>query len=143
MERFFNKINKTDTCWFWLGALRGKSGYGAIKIEGKVVDTHRFSYSLHYGEIPKGMLICHTCDNKTCVNPNHLFLGTFKDNFEDAKTKKRIFDIGVYQKSRIPKHPSSNAYKNGCRCNECRNIEKLRVRNYRMRKLLKKNTDKS
>jgi hypothetical protein len=102
MQRFFDKIEKTETCWIWKGALRGKSSYGAIKYKGKVVDTHRVSYELHKGEIPKGLLVCHTCDVRKCVNPEHLFLGTHSDNSIDA-----------YQKGRVIV-PTTGSFKKGC-----------------------------
>ncbi len=51
--------------------------------------AHRASYRIHKGEIPEGMLVCHTCDNKRCTNPEHLFLGTYKDNTQDMHKKKR------------------------------------------------------
>jgi len=89
-ERFFKKVNKTTSCWFWKAGTRGKTGYGSFKYNGKVIDSHRMVWILTFGEIPEGLYICHTCDNRLCVNPDHLFLGTPKDNWLDGVKKNKI-----------------------------------------------------
>jgi len=91
MKRFFDKVDvkSKEDCWNWMAGSRG-TGYGAFKFNGLVVDAHRVSWILHNGEIPNGLFICHKCDNRSCVNPNHLFLGTHSDNIKDAYNKGRI-----------------------------------------------------
>lgn len=87
IERFWAKVEKTDGCWVWKAACR--KGYGAFKFEGKVYDTHRFSYILHFGDIGPGLAVCHRCDNPLCIRPDHLFLGTIADNNLDMHVKGR------------------------------------------------------
>ena len=133
MKRFFDKVNKTESCWLWTPGSRGKTGYGAFKIKGKVIDSHRVSYEIHKGEIPEKMYVCHTCDNRKCVNPEHLFLGTAKDNWQDGFDKGRIKLLGGINTEKLKKHPSLGAYKRGCRCNTCRAINAARMKKYRTR----------
>lgn len=92
-QRFWKRVEKQEGgCWEWTGSVNG-SGYGLVGEggrEGKYLTTHRYSYSLHKGDIPAGMVVMHSCDNKRCVNPDHLSLGTPKDNTQDAVRKGRI-----------------------------------------------------
>ena len=77
------------TCWYWLPAKDAK-GYGRIWIDGKLEHAHRFLFRFFLGSIPPGLLVCHSCDNPTCVNPDHLWIGTCKDNIRDSCYKGRF-----------------------------------------------------
>ena len=91
-ERFWRYVQKGDGCWTWTGHAADKMGYGRIQIAGrgsKKIPAHRLSYQLHKGEIPDGFIIMHTCDNPSCVNPDHLVAGTYSENTQDAVSKGR------------------------------------------------------
>jgi len=87
VKRFWDKVNKTDSCWNWISYIQGN--YGKFWLNGGPKLAHRVSWELYNDAIPKDMYICHKCDNTICVNPNHLFIGTPKDNTLDMIKKNR------------------------------------------------------
>ena len=87
-EIFYRRVNKTDSCWIWMG-YKYSNGYGQVTIKGVKGLTHRLYWMFENGPIPTGMYICHKCDNPSCVNPDHLFLGTQLDNVRDMIKKGR------------------------------------------------------
>lgn len=88
--RFWHHVKKTEKCWIWLGAKNSK-GYGVVRLHRKRANcfSHRISYEMHKGIIPTGKLVLHTCDNPSCVNPEHLWLGTPLQNSSDMRSKGR------------------------------------------------------
>lgn len=92
MKRFWDKVDVKgkDECWLWTASTR--NGYGAFKLDGRVVSAHRIAYALEFGW-PKNY-VCHRCDIRICCNPKHLFDGTHSDNMKDAFNKGRLDHFG-------------------------------------------------
>jgi hypothetical protein len=82
------KVAEPDECWPWKASFR-RDGYGQMMVNYRKYGTHRLAWLLAKGTIPEGLFVCHKCDNKACCNPNHLFLGTQEDNFNDMVQKGR------------------------------------------------------
>lgn len=87
-EQFMQRVNKTETCWLWTGPF-GKQRRAIIHQNGKRRIAARVLWEIINGPIPEGMCVCHTCDNGTCVNPAHLWLGTTQENTQDMLDKGR------------------------------------------------------
>lgn len=87
-DRFLQKVTKAERCWIW-SACKANNGYGKTVLHGKPLSAHVASYRLFKGDVPKGMVVMHKCDNPSCVNPEHLVLGTPKDNVDDMLQKGR------------------------------------------------------
>jgi len=105
---FWKKVDKTshpNNCWIWIAAKDGR-GYGFFTYHGKQIRSHRVSWIFKYGDIPDNLHVLHHCDNPSCVNPDHLFLGTRKDNMQDMIRKKRNNPCPG-DKNGLRKHPES------------------------------------
>lgn len=88
-NKFLSHIIKKEDCWSWDSTTR--FGYGKFRIKDKEYMAHRVSYYLNFGIDPKDLFVCHKCDNRICVKPEHLFLGSNRDNMQDALLKGRMF----------------------------------------------------
>ncbi len=96
LERFWDNATPEPNsgCLLWDAGL-AKSGYGEVRLDGKVQTAHRVAWRLTYGEIPRGLCICHKCDVRSCINPRHLFLATVGDNNRDMWWKGRGRTTGL------------------------------------------------
>jgi len=125
---FWSYVDKTDTCWLWRG-MRNKEGYGLVGIPGRSQPrknrAHRVAYELANGPIPKGLFVCHKCDNPSCVRPDHLFLGTANDNSQDMVSKGRVVHGEVHY-FHIHPEESSRGERHGCHKMTVEKVQSLR-----------------
>lgn len=114
MKRFWDKVEKTQTCWLWKAAKR--NGYGAIKYKGKIYGAHRFSWFLINGYFPYRLLL-HKCNNRLCVNTSHLYEGDHKQNTQDSiKAGTHNTNKGIIKAP----HGTNRRYSSHkCRCGLC------------------------
>lgn len=97
--RFNKYVIKNDDCWDWNACK--VDGYGVLMFRAKSQKAHRVSWIIHNGDIPKGLFVCHKCDNPSCSNPDHLFLGTNADNMRDMAEKKRTVSKAKLSKEQV------------------------------------------
>ncbi len=115
--RFWAKVRKTDTCWFWTAAVfKGRFAYGLFKLDGRCRKAHRVAYELERGRIRRGLVLLHACDNRLCVYPAHLTPGTHRENMADMRAKGRSCCLEAKNSARITAaiaHEIRTAYMRG------------------------------
>lgn len=132
------KIMGPNDCWEWQ-ASKNKLGYGHFRIFGSMKLAHRISWLIFNEKIPEKTLVCHSCDNPSCVNSNHLWLGSNKDNIKDRDLKIRQWQMKKTHCSRY-NHPlnGNNLYITPSNSRSCKECVRINKRNYRL-KLKEKN----
>jgi hypothetical protein len=106
LQKFQDRYEPVGKCWLWIGSIHKHSKYGYFK----GIGAHRFSYKMFKGEIPKGLDVMHSCDVRHCVNPDHLSVGTRKQNMEDCISRGRCKTKGTEHEAKKTKCPKGHPY---------------------------------
>lgn len=127
----YHTVEPNTGCWLWTMCV-DKDGYGIFQEKTRTtVKAHRFSWKVHRGDVAKGTFICHKCDTPSCVNPEHLFLGTALENNRDCAVKKRTHN---QKKTHCPnghRYDSANTYIYASGYRDCRECGKKQAKSYR------------
>lgn len=135
MKRFWDKVEKTDTCWLWNGSI-ASGGYGQFRFQGRMTLVHRWAYEVTIGPIPDGLQLDHLCRVRHCVNPSHLEPVTCKENLSRG-------NLNLWQKIKTTcpaghEYSSTNTFRTSQNGRGCRKCHAAHQREYMQRKELRK-----
>lgn len=129
--RFLAKVVPSGSCWLWTASANFR-GYGWFRVDGKTVKSHRMSWAIHHGPIPRGLYVLHSCDTPACVNPAHLRLGTHQDNMRDKVQRPREAATHCQRGHEFTPENSLVNHRGGRSCRECHNASARRRRHARL-----------